>query len=94
MREWLLRGYTVEQLNSVEELLWDECRLQREAIAAPRIRQLRQLYPAMYAPVNPGLQIVQRPPTLADKLSASLRGETPERPAPTLTARIQAALRS
>ncbi len=76
-----MRGFEVRQLNTVFELLSEECKAQREANAEPRARQLRQLYPGMYAPANPRLRVVRPAPrTLTDRLLTLLRGQ-PDRPA-------------
>jgi hypothetical protein len=80
VQEWQMRGFDVRDLNTVYELLREDCKAQREANAAPRLRQLRQLYPEMYAPANPGLRVVRAAPTLTERLLALLRGQ-PDRPA-------------
>ena len=95
MQEWQMRGHSVPAFNSMHDILREDHRAEREAKAAPRRRELRERYPEMYAPLNPGLSIVGRPsPTLADRVSAWLRGGTPDRPAPTLTDKLRRALHS
>lgn len=95
MQEWQMRGHSVPAFNSMYDVLKADRRAEREAKAAPRRRYLRERYPEMYAPLNPGLSIVGRPsPTLADRASAWLRGGTPDRPAPTFTDKLRRALHS
>ena len=76
VQEWQMRGHDVRDLNTVYELLWKDCAQQREANAAPRLRQLKQLYPEMYAPENPRLRVVRRaPPTLTERVMTLLSPE-------------------
>jgi len=94
IQEWQMRGHPVPAFNSMYDIVWEDQRAEREAKAAPRRRELRERYAEMYAPLNPGLNIVGRPsPPLADCLNAWLRGGTPDRPAPTLTDKFYALLR-
>ena len=94
IQEWGMRGLPDLAPTILMEALYDEHRAEREAQTAPRRRELRERYPEMYAPLNPGLNIVGRPsPTLSDRVSAWLRGGTPDRPAPTLTDRFDAFMR-
>ena len=89
-----MRGLPDYAPTMLMEKLYDEHRAEREAKEAPRRRELRERYPEMYAPLNPGLSIVGLPsPTLADRVAAWLRGGTPERPAPTLTDKFYALMR-
>ena len=87
-----MRGLPDYAPNLLWETLYDEHRAEREVAAAPRRRELRQRYPEMYAPLNPGLQIAGQTPTFTDRVRAWLRGGTPERPAPTLIERLRLAL--
>ena len=94
IHEWGMRGLPDYAPNLLWEMLYDQHRAEREAKAAPRRRELLERYPEMYAPLNPGLNIVGwSPPTLTDRISAWLRGGTPERPAPTLADKFYAFMR-
>ena len=72
LREWSMRGYSCRAFDTVFDMLKEEHRAEREASYVPRRCQLRQLYPEMYAPVNPGLRIVGRPPPLIQRIRAAL----------------------
>ena len=94
IQEWGMRGLPDYAPAMLMERLYDEHRAEREAKAAPRRRELRERYPEMYAPLNPGLNFVGRPsPTMSDRVSAWLRGGTPDRPAPTLTDKFYSLMR-
>jgi len=78
IHEWGMRGLPDYAPNLLWEMLYDQHSAEREASAAPRRRELRERYPEMYAPVNPGFRIVGRPPpTLTDRFYAFMRGTAP-----------------
>ena len=94
IQEWGMRGLADYVPTMLMEKLYDEHGAERDASAEPRRRDLRERYPEMYTPLNAGLSIMGRPsPTLPDRVSAWLRGGTPDRPAPTLTDKFYALMR-